>query len=356
MTFRKYLTVLLVVILMFAASAAGIFTAQKLTSQMDSDFSVNVYRELEEPAPKEEYNVLLMGTDAEGGLTDVMMVYHIDPKQKRIKVLSIPRDTRILYNNRTEKINAAHAYGKKQQTSDGHDRADEYAIRAVKELTGIPIHHYACINFAAFRQVIDVLGGFDYDVPQRMKYSDPWQDLYIDLQPGMQHLDGDKAEQLVRFRRYTDGDIDRVAVQQDVLKELIKQKVNPTGLAKVPEIYETVLSNVDTDMTLAEAVGIAKNVLDASASKPDGEAEDGGEAESEEAVGIETFTLPGAFRDIRGISYWEPSAKEIETLVAEEFGYGSAEALAAAAEKNALTPDNAKVSTNKPSSKSSSDE
>ncbi len=342
MTFRKYLTVLLVVILMFAAAAAGIFTAQKLTSQVDADFSVNVYRELEEPAPKEEYNVLLMGTDAEGGLTDVMMVYHIDPKQKQIKVLSIPRDTRILYNNRTEKINAAHAYGKKQKTSDGHDRADEYAIRAVKELTGIPIHHYACINFAAFRQVIDVLGGFDYDVPQNMKYDDPWQELHIDLKKGFQHLDGDKAEQLVRFRKYTDGDIDRVAVQQDVLKELIRQKVNPTGLAKVPEIYETVLKNVDTDMTMAEAVGIAKNILDASASKVD---ENG-----EEISGIETFTLPGSFLDIRNVSYWEPSLKQIETLVAEEFGYGSEEALAAAAKKNALTAENAKVSTNRPSS------
>lgn len=306
MTFRKYLTVLLVVILLFGASAAGIYTAQKLTDQFDPDVSSLVVSHLETvETPKSKYNVLLMGTDAEGDLTDVMMIYQIDPQLKKIKVLSIPRDTRILLNGSTEKINAAHAYGNRRKDSEGLPRGDEYAIRAVKALTGIPIHHFACINFAAFRQTIDTLGGFDYNVPQRMKYSDPYQDLYIDLQPGMQHLDGDKAEQLVRFRRYTNGDIDRVAVQQDVLKELIKQKVNPAGLAKVDDIYKIVKDNIDTDMSLDEAISIAQNILSASGSED----------------GIETFTLPGDFLNL-DLSYWEPDVSAIEELVATEFGYG----------------------------------
>ncbi len=319
MTFRKYLTVLLVVIMMFGASAAGIFVAQKVTTKFDTDVAQGAIEQLEEKKPATKYNVLLMGTDAEGGLTDVMMIYQIDPKQGKINVLSIPRDTHILYNGRTEKINAAHSYGKQQNGADGNDRGDEYAIRAVKELTGIPIHHFVCINFAAFRQVIDALDGFDYDVPQRMYYKDPWQDLYIDLQPGYQHLDGDKAEQLVRFRKYPNGDIDRIAVQQDVLKELVKQKVNVTYLPKVAEIYQIVLSNIDTDMTLAEAVSIASDILSAN-SKEDG---------------IQTYTLPGNFKTISGLSYWEPDTDEIETLTAEVFGYGEA----------ILTDDDAAVST-----------
>lgn len=320
MTFRKYLTVVLLIILLFGASAAGIYTAQMMTSQFDSDVSQRTIGELEKKeSPKSKYNVLLMGTDAEGGLTDVMMIYQIDPQLNKVSVLSIPRDTRITFNGRTEKINAAHSYGRQEKDSDGNDRSDEYAIRAVKELTGIPIHHFVCINFAAFRQVIDALGGFDYDVPQRMKYTDVWQDLYIDLQPGMQHLDGDKAEQLVRFRKYTNGDIDRIAVQQDVLRELIKQKVNPSGLAKVPEIYKIVLDNIDTDMSLAEATAIAKNILDANGSEE----------------GIQTYTLPGNFRTISGLSYWEADVDEIEKLVADVFGYGEA----------VLLDDDTKVST-----------
>lgn len=341
MTFRRYLTYLLVVILFFAAAAAGIFLAQSLTTSFDGESSANDVIDERDTglfAPKTPYNVLLMGTDAEGGLTDVMMVYHIDPQLNKVKVLSIPRDTRILYNKRTEKINAAHAYGRKLET-DGGDRGDEYAIRAVKELTGMPIHHYVCINFAAFRQVIDAIGGFDYDVPMRMKYEDPWQDLHIDLQPGMQHLDGDKAEQLVRFRRYPDGDIDRVAVQQDVLKELIKQKVNPSTFSKVGEIYRIVQNNVDTDMSISEAGGIARNILDATNNTPDAETVGAdGEVETSadgDSSGIETFTVPGDFRTISGLSYWEPDLTALKKMVAEEFGYGA----------DASPADNARVST-----------
>ncbi|MCH5187677.1 MAG: LCP family protein [Oscillospiraceae bacterium] len=331
MTFRRYLTVLLVIILFFAAAAAGIFTAQFLTASFEttpnSANTVIDERETGLFAPKTPYNVLLMGTDAEGGLTDVMMVYHVDPQLGKVKLLSIPRDTHIIYNGRTEKINAAHSYGRMQKTEGGGDRGDEYAIRAVKELTGMPIHHYVCINFAAFRQVIDAIGGFDYDVPQRMKYDDPWQDLHIDLQKGFQHLDGDKAEQLVRFRRYPNGDIDRVAVQQDVLKALIKQKANPTTLSKVGEIYRIVQENIDTDMSISQAIGIAKNIYDAT---------NNGNEEDEDSSGVETFTVPGGFRDISGLSYWEPNLAETKKLVADEFGYG-----------DTLNSSNAKVSTNK---------
>lgn len=308
MTFKRYLQVLLVVMLLFGAGAAGIFSAQKITERFDPDVSFSALSELDErdDEPKSKYNVLLMGTDAEGALTDVMMVYQIDPQLNWVKMLSIPRDTRILINSRTEKINAAHSVGTRRKNADGSNRGDEYAIKAVKELTGIPIHHFVCINFAAFRQVIDALGGFDYNVPQRMKYDDPYQDLYIDLQPGMQHLDGDKAEQLVRYRRYPNGDIDRVKVQQDVLKELVKQKLNPLIINKVPEIFGIVQDNIDTDMSIALATQIAKNILDANSSE----------------AGIETFTVPGDFKTIDGLSYWEASLPQLDKLVAENFGYG----------------------------------
>ncbi len=324
MTFRKYLTVVLVLILLFGACAGGIYSARLITSRFDSNVSINAVSELErieDLAPQSKYNILLMGTDAAGALTDVIMIYQIDPRLGQVKMLSIPRDTRILINNRTEKINAAHAYGVKRTGSDGEHRGDEYAIRAVRELTGIPIHHFVCINFAAFRQVIDELGGFDYNVPQRMYYNDDWQDLHIDLQPGMQHLDGDKAEQLVRFRHYPNGDIDRVKVQQDVLKELIKQKVNLASLTKVKSIYNIVLKNVDTDMTLTDALGVAKNILDASSGEE----------------GIETFTVPGNFKTIDGLSYWEASLPLLDELVAENFGYGEA----------VIVDNDAKVSTDK---------
>ncbi|MGN1097512.1 MAG: LCP family protein [Clostridia bacterium] len=309
MKLSKFLTIILIVILGFGASAAGIYTAQKMTERFDDNVSISAIGELEKvETPKSKYNVLLMGTDAEGGLSDVMMIYQIDPQQKKVRMLSIPRDTRILFNNRSEKINAAHSYGKQQSDGNGGNRADEYAIRAVKELTGIPIHHYVCINFAAFRQIIDALDGFDYDVPQNMDYDDEWQDLHIHLKKGMQHLDGDKAEQLVRYRHYPNGDVDRIAVQQDVLKELFKQKVNPIYITKVPEIFGIIRSNIDTDMSITQAIGMANNILAANGSED----------------GLETYTVPGVGKYVGSVSYFIADMDATEQLVAEVFGYGEA--------------------------------
>ncbi len=308
MKINKILTIVLCVIIGIGACSGGIYTAYKFTVQFDEDVSPSVFTEIEPVVPNSKYNVLLMGTDAEGALTDVMMVYQIDPNQGKVNVLSIPRDTRILFNGRSEKINAAHAHGKNKSDGNGGNRADEYAIRAIKELTGIPIHHYACINTAAFRQIIDAIDGFDFDVPMDMNYDDDWQDLHIHLKEGMQHMDGDKAEQLVRFRNYPNGDVDRIAVQQSALKELIKQKVNPVYFAKVPEIYSIVLSNIDTDMSVAQAWGLAKNILDANGNEE----------------GIATYTLPGVGKYVGKTSYFIADIDATEKLVAETFGYGEA--------------------------------
>ena len=305
---KRILTIVLLVMLGVAAAAGGAKLGQIYGSPLDNDASISaesVLDKINALAPKSKYNVLLMGTDASGYLTDVMMIYQIDPQLKKVNVLSIPRDTRILFNGRTEKINAAHSYGKQIKLEDGSDRGDEYAIRAVKALTGIPIHHYICINTTAFRQVIDAIDGFDFDVPQDMDYDDDWQELHIHLKKGFQHLDGDKAEQLVRFRHYRDGDIDRVRVQQDVLKALIKQKVKTTYLTQVGSIFSLILQNIDTDMSPSQAMGMASNILAANGSED----------------GIQTYMIDGDFGNINKLSYWIPNMKLVEQRVAETFGY-----------------------------------
>ena len=254
------------------------------------------------PDTDTKYNLLLMGVDEGGSLTDVIMIYQIDLEAEKVNLLSIPRDSRITYNGRTEKINAVHAHGRQQADPQGGDRGDEYAIKFISELTGIPIHHYMCINTAAFRQIIDALGGFDYDVPKDMDYEDKWQDLYIHLKKGNQHLNGDKAEQLVRFRRYPNGDIDRVKTQQSVLKALVEQKVNVDYISKVPEIFRIINSNVSTDMTISEAVSLANDVLSASGS-------------------VNTYTAEGSFSEPGGVSYWVINNTKFKEQIHTIFGY-----------------------------------
>lgn len=253
----KVVSVLLVMLMMFAAAGGGIYCAKLFTTPYSSD----VVDEFDEDTldsvviSKEKCNILILGTDKSGGLTDVMMLAQIDPQQDKVSVLSIPRDTRIKFNNQWIKINAAHSMGKKTK------KAVENSIIAVKNLTGIPINHFVKVNFDAFKDTIDELGGVDFDVPQRMKYTDKYQDLYIDLQPGFQHLDGDKSEQLVRFRRYKNGDLDRIKVQQQFLHAIAEQKLQMKYIGKINKIYKIVAKNMETSMTPDNFVQAAKQVL-----------------------------------------------------------------------------------------------
>ena len=134
-------------------------------------------------------------------------------------MLSIPRDTRMYIGSKYQKINAAYA----MRTKEGKIKGPNGTIDAVTRLTGIPINYYVEFSFDAFRETIDALDGVDFYVPQRMVYRDPEQGLYINLSKGQQLLDGDKAEQLVRFRQYPEGDIKRVQVQQDFIRAVAAQ-------------------------------------------------------------------------------------------------------------------------------------
>ncbi len=282
------------------------------------------------------YNVLLMGVDAGGSLTDVIMIYQIDPANERVNVLSVPRDTKVTYNGRAEKINAVHSYGRQRKDPEGGDRSDEFAINIVRDLTGIPIHHYMCINTAAFRGIIDALDGFDYEVTRNMDYDDRYQNLHIHLTKGRQHIDGDSAEQLVRFRRYPNGDIDRVKIQQSVLRTLAEQKINSEYIEKIPEIFKLIDGNISTDLTPVSTAKLAADVLLAMEDDEDENAEaDGGASENSadadrpsenEALtgrtgGLSTYILPGSFGS-GGVSYWLPNRSAINTLVRDVFGYG----------------------------------
>lgn len=198
----------------------------------------------------EPKNILVMGTDLGGLRSDVMMIYSISPKGKTVNSVSIPRDTRIKSGNSYMKLNSALAVG-----------GDEFAIKKIKEVTGIPIHEYVKLNFQAVVDIVDALGGVKFDVPQNMKYNDPYQDLYIDIDKGLQTLDGEKALQLLRFRSYPMGDLARIEVQQQFIKEMFDQKAKLRYLPKASSLYKAVQKNVSTSLTKSETVSLARKIL-----------------------------------------------------------------------------------------------
>lgn len=297
-------------LLMVFAAVLGIFSAVRYTRPYNIEsakyFDEDTFEEVE--ISEEKCNILIMGTDKEGLRTDVIMLAQINPLDDKVTVMSIPRDTWVNYRGSNMKITEVHAIGYNRAGSGASKteksaKGSEATIIAVRELTGVPINYHIKVNFAAFRMAVDELGGVDFDVPQRMVYSDPYQDLYIDLAPGMQHLDGDKAEQLVRFRQYINGDLDRIKVQQDFLHELVAQKLKAKYIGKVGDIYSIIVENMETLMSPNNFVQCGQQVLGI-----------GGE-------NIKTVTLPVSF--VEGKPYVKPKTGEISALIEEEFGYDS---------------------------------
>lgn len=203
-----------------------------------------------------EFRVLILGisTDQEDvELTDTIMVASYNPNTQKATLLSIPRDTYTGSNpakaTAYEKINAL--YSRKH-------RADE-TLEAVNEITGLNIEYYVVVKTEALIKLVDVIGGVTFNVPIDMDYDDPSQDLHIHLEAGEQVLDGDKAEQVLRFRHnnngtsypeeYGDNDMGRMRTQREFIMQVVKQTAKPENIFKIGEILdvakEYVITNID---------------------------------------------------------------------------------------------------------------
>ena len=160
-------------------------------------------------------NVLVMGTDRQASLCDVMMLVSIDKAENTVVAVQIPRDTYAGYTSGNyKKLNGAYnSLGGAEQTAAW--LADAFGIR---------IDHYVCVCLDTVRRAVDAIGGVDVDIPCDMVYSDPEQGLYIKLDAGKTHLDGEGAEQFLRFRySYVDGDVARLDAHKIFLSALYKK-------------------------------------------------------------------------------------------------------------------------------------
>lgn len=262
-------------------------------------------------------NVLVMGVDLEpnaqgydheslNGRTDTILLARLNPDQDSITVLTIPRDTRVeIPGYGMQKINAANAFG-------GAPLATQVVSHT---LNYVPVDRYVRISTEAFRELVDLIGGVEVNVPVRMKYTDNTQKLFIDLQPGLQTLNGEQAEGFVRFRYDGLGDIGRAQRQQILLKALQKKISNPLMLAKLPQLYQVMQKYVDTDLSFGEMMAILQFSLGASSKN------------------ISMLLMPGQFSgDDYDASYWLPNYNAIDQLVARHFfenetGWGGADAV-----------------------------
>lgn len=253
--------------------------------------------------------VYCLVTGQSQNLTDTIMLCSYDPKTQEASILSIPRDTFVGKNKKNatafDKINALY------QTSP------EKTIQAVSKLTGIDIKYYLNIDTEALREVVDSIGGVYFDVPIDMDYDDPTQDLHIHMKKGYQLLNGDKAEQVVRFRHnnngtsypteYGDNDLGRMRTQRDFLQAVIKKLATPATLTKVNDFVKIANKNVTTNLDLSLAKDYAPYAV---------------EFKSEN---LKTATLPGTPELCNGVWIYTHDASETKKVVQELFGIQDSE-------------------------------
>jgi polyisoprenyl-teichoic acid--peptidoglycan teichoic acid transferase len=181
--------------------------------------------------------------------SDTMLLVRLDPDAHKAKALTIPRDTQVkIPGIGVEKINAANWKG-------GPELASEVVS---KTLNGVSVDRYIRVSTLAFIDLVDVMGGVEVFVPQRMKYDDFTQKLHIDLQPGLQTLNGEQAQGFVRFRHDDLGDIGRTQRQQMLLKALQKKFQNPLMLARLPQIFSVLQKHIDSNMSLGEMLALVQ--------------------------------------------------------------------------------------------------
>ncbi len=304
--FDKRAKVIISVICVFCIVIATVFGV--FTAKLVANFSLGEEIALESLDEQSEgvgmINILLLGVDEGGMRSDTIMLASLNGRTGKLNILSIPRDTRVLIGSRYQKINSAIGIGAQEVAKGKLKEPEELSVQKVKLLTGLPIHYFASVDFDGFKEVIDALGGVDFEIPFDMKYDDPVQNLHIDLKKGMQHLDGEAAHDFVRFRQgnpgykgYATGDLGRIEAQQAFVKALVSQKVNAKYLLKADEIFEVVKRNIRTNYTakdLIKHLGVIKNVS---------------------SENVKMHRLPGTPQTIGGVSYVVCDDAEMAKLV-----------------------------------------
>jgi LCP family protein required for cell wall assembly len=240
----------------------------------------------------EGMDLLILGSDKRStgnetfGRSDTLMLVHVDPTNGFISFLSLPRDLRVeVPGHGFQKVNAAYAFG-----------GAALAIETVQNLTGVDVDHYLEIDFNAFKDVTDSIGGVYVDVDRRYYYGGANYEN-IDLAPGYQLLSGDGALDYVRFRHDQNTDFGRLERQQRYLRAVREQAMGWDLTFKLPGLVKGLFKNVSTEMSANEVIKSAYWVL------------------SLRGAQMKQVTIPGDIKGVEGVSYVVSSDKAIEDAV-----------------------------------------
>ncbi|WP_250278234.1 LCP family protein [[Clostridium] colinum] len=312
---KKFFTIVFSILTIYFIGLICFFVYAFMTSDNNTKTNNSIVNKVVEkvaPQAPERTLALIACTDEGEGRTDGIMLVGYNSVNNQITLVSIPRDIKVSIpddmwevmvqnepsikgdNPSFKKINAIPNYGK--------DRGMEFLEKYLEDLLDVEIDYYVHFNLKGFRYIIDSVGGIEFDVPQRMYYSDPTQDLYINLKPGVQLLDGKKAEQLLRFRTYPQGDLKRVEVHQAFMKVFFEKILSLDSIISNPKAYLTTLTEyIDTNFTLSDALKYVNEIKEI------------------DVNAIQNYTLPCTPKNINGVSFVIVDDQQVKEFAYEMF-------------------------------------
>jgi len=245
-------TISLIITFVIVSMVSGIYNLMKVESKsMPSGENVSF---------NQPVNILLLGMDIGDPKqvenqsikrTDTIIVANYNPQTKSIRIVSVPRDTLISVNDRNVKINSAYAIG-------GYSKVKS----EVENLLNININYIVKVDYNAFREIIDAIGGIEMKIDRNMIYDDEGQNLHINFKAGETvTLDGKKAEEFFRWRKNNDGsglangDLDRIENQQKFISKVIEKCTSPFVIFKAPKIMTALGDNVETNLSPTDILG-----------------------------------------------------------------------------------------------------
>lgn len=210
------------------------------------------------------YTFLVAGLDVASGATDTMLLLSYDVNEKMVHGLNLPRDTIMNVSYNSKRLNTIYTINKGNDKDTQVEKGMAALKKHVAKLTGITADYYILLEWEAIGELVDAIGGVEFEVPFDMHYDDPYQDLHIHQEAGLRLLNGNDAMQVIRHRKNNDGshsagDVGRLSIQQDFMKAVVKKCMQPSIFFKIPALADIFTKNVNTDLSVGNILAFAKS-------------------------------------------------------------------------------------------------
>ena len=266
---------------------------------------------------QDRVNILLLGVA--DMMSDTIMVASYDMENQKVSIISVPRDTyyfrRKTDNEAENKINCIYRVYYNRAKEDQAKAGAEAVAAAVSDiLYGMPIHCYAIVEYEDVREIMEVIGGVEMNIPFHMKYDDTTKgkELHIDIPAGDQIIDSSNVVEFLRFRHtnpwfaargfksYPGGDVQRTAIQREFVSKVLAECLKRGNLLKVVRFC---VDNIDHNITLTTGFKVAKKAMKGLSSD-----------------NVTMYPMPGTDITISGLSFWKVDKDGVYSMLEEIYG------------------------------------